>query len=210
MEKERRPAPPVADIRPMLLTERKSRPRGEEWSWELKMDGYRMLASTGQNAQLRTKSGADATAWFPELIASLATLPAGNIVDGEVCVLDDIGRSDFNRVHARALRRRYYVGADLVTFCLFDQIAGNGADMRAEAIETRRRSLKRLLSRKPDHMLLVTSVDDPDWLYSHVLALELEGIVGKRSGSVYRSGERSPDWVKVKRPGAVPAKRFER
>jgi len=41
-----------------------------------------------------------------------------------------------------------------------------------------------------------------------MLALKLEGIVGKRAGSTYQAGVRSPDWEKIKRPGAVPAQRF--
>ncbi|KAF7957194.1 hypothetical protein AWV80_37015 [Cupriavidus sp. UYMU48A] len=59
-------------------------------------------------------------------------------------------------------------------------------------------------------MLYVQDVDDGAWLYAAALQLSLEGIVGKRAGSPYRDGIRSPDWIKVKRPGAVPAKRFRR
>lgn len=51
---------------------------------------------------------------------------------------------------------------------------------------------------------------DGDWLYRQALALQLEGIVAKRAGSHYADGRRSSDWVKVKRPGAVPAERFRR
>ncbi len=59
-------------------------------------------------------------------------------------------------------------------------------------------------------LLYVDSVDDGEWLYGHALTLGLEGIVGKRAASTYRAGERSRDWVKVKRPGAVPPDRFRR
>lgn len=72
---------------------------------------------------LSRAQGATATTWFPELTAELAKLPAGTILDGEVCVLDDIERSDFNRLHARALRRRWYAGADLVVLAAFDLLA---------------------------------------------------------------------------------------
>ena len=54
------------------------------------------------------------------------------------------------------------------------------------------------------------SLDDGAWLYSHALSLELEGMVAKRAGSVYLSGERSGDWIRIKRPGTVPPKRFRR
>lgn len=202
-------APALADLRPMLLTERKTLPASHDWTYELKFDGYRILASTGPHARLLTKNGADATAWFPEVVASLATLPVGNVLDGEVCVLDALGRSDFDRLHARARRRRYFVGADLVTYCVFDQLVNGAVDIRHAAIERRRRHLSQFMRRKPDHTLLVTAIDDGAWLYQQAVALSLEGVVGKRNGSAYVGG-RSADWFKLKRPGAVAPGRFSR
>ena len=105
-----------------------------------------MLAATSPVA-LKTRGGADATAWFPELAAALSNLPPGaHILDGEVTVLDEIGRSDFNRVHARALRRRWYPGADPVVLCAFDLLAHKGQAIRALPIEERKRRLRDLLA----------------------------------------------------------------
>ena len=96
--------------------------------YELKFDGYRVVG--GVNAgqvQLATRNGADATKWFPEVAAGLGTLAGGpHILDGEVCVLDELGRSDCNRLQDRARRRRGYAGADPVVFCAFDLLAING------------------------------------------------------------------------------------
>jgi bifunctional non-homologous end joining protein LigD len=205
----RAPAPKLADLSPMLLSERKTVPRGDGWHFEIKYDGYRMLATTGQ-VELKSSGGIDATKWFPELGDALAALPAGNIVDGEVCVLTDLGISDFNRMHRRALRRGWYVGADQVAYCIFDLIVGGGRDLRGQSIEKRKAELKKLLADPPPGLLYVQDIDDGEWLYDNALALNLEGIVGKRAGSTYQDGARSRDWVKVKRPGAVPAQRFRR
>jgi bifunctional non-homologous end joining protein LigD len=38
----------------------------------------------------------------------------------------------------------------------------------------------------------------------------VEGVVRKRAGSLYQDGERSREWMKIKRPGAVPPPRFTR
>lgn len=205
----RAPAPTLAELSPMLLTERKTLPATSQWRWEIKYDGYRMLASTGQ-VELQSSGGVDATKWFPELGDALAALPAENIVDGEVCVLTDLGISDFNRMHRRALRRGWYVGADQVAYCIFDLIVGGGRDLRAQPIERRKAALKKLLADPPPGLLYVQDVDDGEWLYDNALALKLEGIVGKRAGSTYQAGVRSPDWIKIKRPGAVTAQRFRR
>ena len=187
----------------MLLTERKTLPAAGEWRWEIKYDGYRVLATTGPNAQLKTKN-ADATAWFPEVVAALSKLPAGCIVDGEVCVMNDLGISDFERTHARAKRRGWYAGADPVAYCVFDLIVARGKDMRDQPLEKRKAALRKLLTDTPPlGLLYVQDEEDGAWLFEAALALKLEGVVGKRVGSLYRDGTRSTDWIKVKREGAI-------
>ena len=58
-------------------------------------------------------------------------------------------------------------------------------------------------------MLLVGTLDsEGEWLYRQALALQLEGIVAKRLDSQYFPGIRTPDWLKIKRPGAVLPERF--
>ncbi|WP_249221234.1 hypothetical protein [Cupriavidus sp. KK10] len=203
------PAPTLDDLQPMLLTERKTLPREPGWHFEIKYDGYRMLATTG-TPRLKSRNGADATAWFPELVTTLSALPAGYILDGEVCVLDDIGRSDFERLHARARRRGWHKGAAHVAYCVFDLLVGKGKDFRGQPIERRKAALRKLLDEPPAGLLYVDSVEDGAWLYGHALTLGLEGVVGKRAGSLYQGGERSRDWIKIKRPGAVPHQRFTR
>ena len=191
----------------MLLSERKHVPASDEWRFELKYDGIRILASTDP-VRLQTKGGADATAWFPELAAGLASLGPGHILDGEVCCLDDIGRSDFDRVLRRARRRRWYPGADLVVYCVFDLLVKSGRDIRGQTYERRKAALSSLLSKRPASLLYVDHDHNGRWLFEQALALQLEGIVGKRVSSTYQAGIRSPDWIKIKRPGSVPPNRF--
>ncbi|EHP44225.1 hypothetical protein OR16_04587 [Cupriavidus basilensis OR16] len=156
-----------------------------------------MLATTGQ-VELQSSGGVNATKWFPELGDALSALPAGNIVDGEVCVLSDLGISDFNRVHRRALRRGWYVGADQVAYCIFDLIVGGGRDLRAQPIEERKSALKKLLAEPPPSLLYVQDVDDGEWLYD-------------KAGWQHSPGRRAlARLVKIKRPGAVPPQRFQR
>ncbi|AZG14917.1 hypothetical protein EHF44_16650 [Cupriavidus pauculus] len=203
-------APTLDQLCPMLLTERKTIPREGDWLYEIKYDGYRVLASTGSTARLKSRGGIDATAWFPEVAAAVADMPSGSVLDGEVCVLDDLGRSNFDRLHARARRKGWYEGADLVVYCVFDVLVAMGRDFRPVALEKRKAMLAKLLRSHGGQVLHVTGVDDGDWLYRSALELKLEGVVGKRLGSPYQNGVRSADWIKVKRPGAVPPERFKR
>lgn len=203
-------APALEQLCPMLLAERKTLPRDKGWLYEIKYDGYRVLASTGPGARLRSRGGIDASTWFPEVVAAVAAMPSGSVLDGEVCVLDDLGRSDFNRLHTRARRKGWYEGADLVVYCVFDVLVARGKDLRGAALEARKATLARMMHLPVPGMLEVTAADDGGWLYQSAIALELEGVVGKRLRSIYRDGKRSPDWFKLKRPGAVPPERFKR
>jgi bifunctional non-homologous end joining protein LigD len=66
--------------------------------------------------QLCSKNGANSTAWYPEVAEALAKMPGGPyIIDGEACVLDDLGRSGFHRLQDSARRRRRYPGCDQAT-----------------------------------------------------------------------------------------------
>lgn len=203
--------PSFADLSPMLLSEA-ARPFSDAaWGFELKFDGYRVLASmeaTGA-VKLKSRNGADATGWFPEIGASLkAVADRRFILDGEMCVLDDLGRSDFDRLHARARKRRADPSQPVV-YCVFDVLAVKGESVMGRPLVERKKLLGPIRG-LPGILVLDFIPEQGEALYEHVLALGLEGMVAKRLDSLYRPGERSPDWLKVKRPGAVPAKRFNR
>ena len=110
----------VDPLAPMEFEEERHPFDHPDWLFEIKYDGYRVLASTGKEARLTTRRGADATAWFPEVGESLQKLPPGHVIDGEITVLDDMGRSNFQQVQTRAKAGRRREGLSFVTFCAFD------------------------------------------------------------------------------------------
>lgn len=187
----------LAHVAPMLATPSKTLPRTGTWHYEFN-DGYRVLCTRDQ---VRTRGGADATAWFPEIPTALAGLPAGHhIIDGEVCVLVD-GRSDFAQLHERAMRRRWYDGAAPVVLCAFDLLVHAGEDVRKLPIEERKSRLASLVRGLPA-VLFVSGIDDGPAAWAAVEALRLEGVVAKRASSAYVEGP-SRDWLKIKRAGAA-------
>jgi bifunctional non-homologous end joining protein LigD len=207
------PGPAIDALRPMLLDKRKHAPfDAGGWAFEIKYDGWRLLAEFGSGSpKLRTRQGLDASAWFPEIGRALARFEGGrHVVDGEVCVLDQLGRSDFERLQARARRKCWYQDCDPVVFCVFDLLVQSGRSVMSLPYCERKRRLTRLLSPKPKHSLLVVQgiAENGVALFAHAVALQLEGIVGKRKDSVYTPGERTEAWRKVRRPGAVPPERF--
>ena len=203
-------APALSDLSPMLLSEIPRPFSDSAWGFEIKFDGYRILAAAGaEGVKLKSRNGADASRWFPEITSTLKAVASRRlIVDGEVCVLDDIGRSDFDRLHARA-RKRGPDSGEPVVFCVFDVLASQGKSVMDRPLIARKKLLAPL--RGLPGVLVVDHIpEEGEALYQHVLALKLEGLVAKRLDSLYQPGVRSMDWLKIKRPGAVPAKRFNR
>ncbi|MGO4333217.1 ATP-dependent DNA ligase [Cupriavidus sp. M-11] len=109
---------------------------------------------------LQTRGGADATRWFPEIAEALGKLPPGNIVDGEVGALNDLGISDFDRLHRRVARRGWHEGAHLVAYCIFDLLVAGDRDFRTQPIEKRKVALHRLLGKSPPAGLLYVAAVD--------------------------------------------------
>lgn len=189
-----------------------------DWLYELKFDGYRCLAgieaddgheigddvvAMAARVVLRTKSGADCTAWFPEVMRALARLPGGpHVIDGEACVLREDGTSDFNALQERARRRRWYPGAPRVTLCAFDLLVHDGQRVIDLPLVERKARLQQLLEGVPGVLFVKDLPADADVFQAMVAAeLKIEGVMAKRRASTYQSGARSRDWVKIKRPG---------
>lgn len=203
---------------PMRATEGGKPFTDPEWVFEIKYDGYRVLAGVehGQKrtrsrtlsprtlagVELRTKNGTDCTRWYPEVVAELAKLPGGpHVVDGEVVCLDDIGRSDFERLQARSRRRRWFPGCDAVVYAVFDLLMRDGIDVAGLPLEERKALLQELLAPAPGLLFVSYLPADAALFAQAVLPLKLEGLMAKRLGSPYVPGAVSRDWVKVKRPG---------
>lgn len=180
------------------------------WTYEIKLDGYRLLASTGEGARLHSKNGADATKWFGEVTRAMASMPAGFVFDGEVVVLDEAGRTNFDLLHARARTRGYRAGLSSVVYSVFDVLAVGGTSCCTLPLRRRQELLAQALAVPPEGIMRVTGSDDGEWLFQKAVKLELEGVVAKRLDSAYFCGVRSTDWLKHKRKGSTPAGRFSR
>jgi bifunctional non-homologous end joining protein LigD len=169
------------------------------WAYEIKWDGYRILASKRiDQVELVSRNGKNANAWFPEIVEGLQRIPGSFLLDGEACVIDTRGRPDFERMRAiaRGGRRR----EETVAYFAFDLVALGEHDCRAWTYERRKRSLFDLV---PERTGRINSVDYVEGegleLFGESVRAGLEGIVAKRMDSVYVGG-RSLDWQKFKAP----------
>lgn len=167
-------------------------PEGEEWTYEIKFDGFRCLAmKTGKKVQLWSRNQKSFTARFPDVVAALEALPGDFSMDGELVALDPEGRPSFNLMQNRAM------SAVPIHFYAFDLLHQEGADLLREPIEERRKLLRGLMADASDPLRLSPVLEGSAAdILAAVSEQRLEGVVGKRMGSLYEPGERSGAWVK--------------
>ena len=196
------PAALPARLAPALATLLAAPPRDPHaWRYEIKFDGYRLLARIdAAGIRLLTRNGHDWTERLVPLRTALASmqLPPG-WYDGEIVVPNQAGVPDFG-----ALQRAFETGrTGSVVYYLFDLPFLDGRDLRAEPLEVRRETLRDTLKHATStaHSEAVRFSEGFDAGAESVLAsackLGLEGVIGKRRGSAYRSG-RSSAWIKLK------------
>ncbi|MDL2356910.1 MAG: DNA ligase D [Pseudomonadota bacterium] len=168
-----------------------------DWVFEIKFDGYRMLARVdGKEVRLITRNGKDWSAKLGALQRELLRmkLPDG-WYDGEIVVHNDEGRPDFG------LLQGAFDGADTaaIVYFLFDVPYLNGYDLRDVPLEARRAALKNVLDKLPSEMVRFSDEfgSDPAELVAAACQMGLEGVIGKRRDSRYVQ-RRSPEWIKLK------------
>lgn len=183
-------------LQPQLATLVDSPPSGD-WRYEVKFDGYRILARIdGDDIRLFTRNGHDWSAKMPRQVEALKALGLDSAwLDGEMVVVDNNGVADF-----QALQNAFDTEHDeRITYYLFDLPWLGGEDLRALPLQQRRATLARLLEGHASQVLRYSAdFEAPvESLLDSACRLELEGLIGKRADSPY-VGRRSSDWVKLK------------
>ncbi|KVT17655.1 DNA ligase [Burkholderia sp. MSMB1078WGS] len=194
-------APLPERVAPQLATLVDAPPTQGGWSYELKFDGYRILARiAGKGARRRvtlmTREGRDWTAKLRAQRDALAALDVDDAwLDGEAVVLGENGLPDF-----QALQNAFGTGkADAIVFFVFDLPYLDGYDLRDAPLTARRVLLEPLLANSdPARVRFSPDLgEDIASLIASACDTGLEGLIGKRADSRYRAG-RSPAWIKLK------------
>ncbi|AJD42597.1 ATP-dependent DNA ligase [Rhizobium sp. SEMIA 4085] len=195
------PFDPMPDrIEPCLALLKPKPPRGEQWVYEIKWDGYRLAVHIEpQRVRIITRGGHDWTHRFPAIERAARQLGVATaILDGEAIVVDERGRSDFGLLQQSLGGRGGKRTSGEALFVAFDLLYFDGHDLRQLELSSRRHLLEGLIIDRAGVIRLSEEFEaDGDRLLELACEHGLEGIIAKDRRSEYRSG-RLGDWVKIK------------
>jgi bifunctional non-homologous end joining protein LigD len=200
-----RQAVDVASVQPMLAESADHAFTHDGWIFELKLDGYRLIAGKQHGeARLLTRNGNDYTDVFPEIARAVKALPIEHcVLDGEVVVLDEQGIPRFSRLQQRGrLSSPLDVKRAAVelpaTYYAFDLLALDGFDLRSLPLVKRKELLKEAVPKLGPVRVLDHIEREGEAFLEQVAKLGLEGIIAKKADAPYRAG-RTEKWIKIKR-----------
>lgn len=186
-------------LKPQLATLAEGIPSqgDDDWLYEMKFDGYRLLARLDHGeVRLYTRNGHDWAPRLPHLVAALRRVPLETAwLDGEIVMLADNGAPSFQALQNAFDGERN----DAILFYVFDLPYVTGRDLRGEPLRVRRAVLARVMQAAGGDPLRLSDAFDaaPADLVASACKMGLEGIVAKRLSSPYVS-RRSDSWLKLK------------
>lgn len=194
------------EIAPMLASPERQPFDNPEWSYEIKLDGFRVLALVRDGkVKLLSRRGQDATKQFPELHdLSILVRSREAVLDGEAVALDEEGRPSFSRLQERTGWKGGRSTRDPhptipILYYAFDMLYEDGYSLLDVPLKERRRlMLARLLDGPSVRLLDSFSGSDGTLLFEAARAQGQEGVVAKKLSSSYVPGTRSKQWLKIK------------
>jgi bifunctional non-homologous end joining protein LigD len=195
----------VGSVKPMLAESQDKAFTRDDWIFELKLDGYRLIAGKQHGeARLITRNGNDYTDVFPEIARSIKALAVEHVVlDGEVVCLDAEGIPRFSRLQQRG---RLTSPVDIkraavelpATYYAFDLLAVDDLDLRSLPLLRRKEFLREVVPKLGPVRPLDHIAREGEAFLEQVAKLGLEGIIAKKADAPYRAG-RTDKWIKIKR-----------
>jgi bifunctional non-homologous end joining protein LigD len=181
-------------VKPMLATAVTKAFDHPDWLFEIKWDGFRAIAEVDQTkVRLYSRKHLSFEDRFPAIVNSLKTLGHEAVLDGEVVVLDETGRPQF-----QLLQNFQKAGKGTLVYQVFDLLYLNGHDLQNLPLRRRKELLVSILDELRNVRLSEHIPTQGVAFFKAVSEKGLEGIVAKDAGSRYRQGIRSRSWLKIK------------
>ncbi|MGY4827684.1 DNA ligase D [Sphaerotilaceae bacterium SBD11-9] len=184
-------------LSPQLATLVSEAPPGDDWLYEIKFDGYRLLTRIdGDDVRCFTRNGHDWSRKLPQLVKAIQALKLGwGWLDGEIVVAGPNGVPDFQALQNAFDAQR----TQGIQYFVFDLPFHGGEDLRDRPLTERRERLAGLVGQRKGEAVQFSAAFDgnPKKLLASAQEAGLEGLIGKRAESPYLA-QRSTDWVKLK------------
>ena len=166
-------------------------PEGPEWTYELKLDGYHLeVVRAGTETTLYSRRENVLNAKFPYIASALQRLPQGTVIDGELVAHGPDGKPNFNML------QNFRSAEEHIIYYAFDILVHRDRDLTMLPLAERRNILRSVIT-PVDHVALSEVSDQTaKEMLKFVRAHGLEGIVAKRSDSIYQPGLRTGLWSK--------------
>jgi bifunctional non-homologous end joining protein LigD len=189
-------------IKPMLATLVDEPFDREDWLFEIKWDGYRAIAEVDHaQVKLYSRNGISFAERFEPVFKALAKLKHKAVIDGEIVVVDEQGRSRF-----QLLQNYQKTGKGNLRYFVFDLLELDGKNLRKLPLSERRAKLRKLLGKGTGVVQFSEDIETHGKAFFEVATVKgLEGIVAKKASSTYKDGHRGPEWLKIKAHGRQEA-----
>lgn len=192
-----KPSPLPDVLSPQLATLVDKVPANADWIYEIKLDGYRILARIeGPEIKLFTRNGQDWTSKLKDLVPAIGALGIeSGWLDGELVIIGGNGLPDFGALQAAFDSSRM----EAIHYYVFDLPFYAGFDLREAKLADRRVLLAQIVGRSATEQIRFSEDFKAPGrnIYASACRLGLEGIMGKNKDSVYVSG-RTRSWIKLK------------
>lgn len=182
-------------VRPMKATGVAELPSGNDWIYEVKWDGYRILGGkSGESVRLLSLKEKNLTGDFPAVADALKTVRADSVlIDGEVVAIDSQGCPSF-----QALQNRASTGGKWqIVYYAFDLLSLDGKSWTMKPLHERKTKLREVLEGS-DVRYNAELSGSPAAIARTVEEAGLEGVIAKKRDSLYRAGSRVTTWLKYK------------
>jgi len=188
------PARPMPHtIQPMLASVAREPFDHPDWIFEVKWDGYRAVAEVRDKVvSLYSRNNISFAKRFAPVVESLQKFTFDVVLDGEVVVVDDQGRPDFQML------QHYQEGKGHLLYAVFDLLYFQGHDLTNLPLLRRKELLKKILPSDPRIRFSDHVAKEGVLFYRVAREKGLEGIIAKQGQSIYEAGRRSGQWLKIK------------
>lgn len=182
-------------VKPMLASPGKEIFKDPKWVFELKWDGYRALANIKKGeVQLYSRNGISYNSKFAAIQQELTHIPYDCILDGEIVVIDDQGKNDFQKLQKYDPKKT----KGLLQYQVFDLLQLNGMDTINLPLVERKSLLPEILEGLENVIYCDHIEGMGPTLYKRAVEAGMEGVVAKKADSTYVPNYRSENWLKIK------------